>query len=329
MESRVNETIENADSGKIGNSFLWVEKYKPNKVSELIVPQTIKNRLSGYVKNRNMPNLIFAGSAGVSKTVSARALVKELGYDFMMVNASLDNGIDTLRNQIQSFCTSVSFNGDLKALILDEADFLNPTSTQPALRGFIEKFTSTRFIMTCNFPNRILDPIKSRCTVINFEIPPEERETLLKETAKRVFYILKNEGVAFDKKLVMGIIIKNFPDLRKTLNYLQALATNKVIDETVVDSLQKASTNYEELMGILKVKNFTEMRKWVAMNRETVADKIFTWMYHNAHKFMVESSLPQLVLTTAEYQYKQAFAIDREINVSAYLTEVMANCEFK
>ena len=313
---------------KIGTGYLWVEKYKPQTVSELIVPSSIKNTLQGFVDNKNMPNLIFAGNAGQSKTVSVLAICRQLGYETMMINASLENGIDVLRNQIQGFCSSVSMQGDLKALILDEADGLSATF-QPALRGFIEKFTNVRFILTCNYPNKIIDPIRSRCTVINFEIPPEEKETLFKQTIKRVFEILTKEKVTFDKKVVAKLVARSFPDMRKTLNVLQSYATNGLIDDSVVSSIEISTNNFNQLIGALKNKNFTEMRKWVGINKDLAGEKIFTFMYDNCHTFLVESSIPQLVLTTADYQFKNAFAADKEINVAAYLTEVMANCEFK
>ena len=317
---------------KIGNSYLWVEKYKPQTVEQMILPKTLRSTLQGFVDNRNMPNLVFAGSAGVGKSSSIQAICKQLGYETMMINASLENGIDVLRNQIQGFCSSVSSvtcdDNGIKALILDEADGLTATF-QPALRGFIEKFTNVRFILTCNYPNKIIEPIRSRCTVINFEIPQEEKETLLRQTLKRVFEILTLEGVTFDKKVVARLVSRTFPDMRKTLNLLQSYATNKVIDENTVSTVEITSTSYNQLITALKNKNFTEMRKWVGMNKDLAGERVFSYMFENAHTFMKDSSIPQLVLTTADYQFKNAFVADKEINITAYLTEVMAQCEFK
>lgn len=317
---------------KIGNSYLWVEKYKPHTIDEMIMPSSRKSTLQGFVDNHNMPNLVFAGTAGLSKTVSALAICKQLGYETMMINASLENGIDVLRNQIQGFCSSVSSvtcdDNGIKALILDEADGLTATF-QPALRGFIEKFTNVRFILTCNYPNKIIEPIRSRCTVINFEIPQEEKETLLKQTLKRVFEILTLEGVTFDKKVVARLVSRTFPDMRKTLNLLQSYATNKVIDENTVSTVEITSTSYNQLITAIKNKNFTEMRKWVGMNKDLAGERVFSYMFENAHTFMKDSSIPQLVLTTADYQFKNAFVADKEINITAYLTEIMAQCEFK
>lgn len=304
---------------------LFAERYRPSTIDECILPLKIKATLQSFVDKGEIPNLILAGKPGTSKTTSALALCHQLNYDTMVINASLENGIDVLRTRIAAFASSVSLTGAMKCVILDESDYLS-NAAQPGFRAFIEKFSkTTRFIFTCNYSNRIIDPIKSRCTVIDFDFPTEEKEALVKQGLKRCFEILKNENVTFDPKVVAKIVVNNYPDFRRIMNTLQSSIIDGKID---AETIEQNGDDYETLIKALKDKNFKEMRQWVAVNKDNVADKIFSYFYENGHRFLKPTSLPQMVITSAEYQYKNAFAADQEINVAAYLTELMVNCEF-
>lgn len=260
-------------------------------------------------------------------TTVARALCDELGYDTIFINASLENGIDVLRNKIMQFVSTQSLTANMKCVILDEADGLSQTAFQPALRGFIEEFSQdVRFILTCNYLNKILPPIQSRCTCLSFETPATEKKALMKEGFHRVIEILKKEGVEYDAKTVMKILVKHYPDMRRTLNELQRYSAGGKISDDVVVSLDV--DDIETLVGFLKNRQFTEMRHWVGTNKNMSPEKVYRWMYDNATKFLKPESVPQLVMTSAEYQYKTAFVVDQEINMCAYFTELMLNCEF-
>jgi len=305
---------------------LWVEKYRPQTVDDLIVPLKIKSTLQQFVNKGEIPNLILAGKAGVGKTSTILALAKQLDMDVMFINASLENGIDILRTKIAEFSASMSLTGNMKCVILDESDYLSG-SAQPGFRAFIEKFSrTTRFVFTCNYSNRIIDPLKSRCTVIDYDFPPEEKKDLLKQMIIRAISILKNENVQFDPKAVAKLVAKHYPDFRRTINELQTISNAGSVSDDTIQAV--TGDDYASLINSLKTKNFKEMRQWVAINSDNVTDKIYTYFYENAHKFMAPSSLPQMVITSAEYQFKANFAVDPEINTAAYLTELMANCEF-
>lgn len=305
---------------------LFVEKFRPKTVGDLILPAKIKNTLQQFIDRGEIPNLILAGTAGVGKTSTVLALCKQLDMDVMFINASLENGIDILRTKIAEFASSVSLTGNMKCVVLDESDYLS-SAAQPGFRAFIEKFSkTTRFVFTCNYSNRIIDPIKSRCTVIDYDFPADEKPRLLKEMIVRAIEILKHEQIKFDPKAVAKLVAKHYPDFRRTLNELQTASASGEINDQTIETV--ATDDYESLIKALKEKNFKEMRQWVAINNDNVADKIFTYFYENAHKFMKPESVPQMVITSAEYQYKAAFAIDQEINVAAYLTELMVNCQF-
>lgn len=305
---------------------LWTEKYRCTTIDDLILPSKIKSVLQQFVDKGEIPNLILAGDCGTGKTSTILALCKQLNMDVMFINASLENGIDILRTKIAEFSASVSLTGNMKCVVLDESDYLS-SAAQPGFRAFIEKFSkTTRFVFTCNYSNRIIDPIKSRCTVIDYDFPAEEKQTLLKQMIVRAIEILKHENVKFEPKAVAKLVAKHYPDFRRTINELQTASNSGEINEQTIETI--ATDDYDGLIRALKEKNFKEMRQWVAVNTDNVADKIFTYFYENAHKFMKPESVPQMVITSAEYQYKAAFAIDQEINVAAYLTELMVNCEF-
>ena len=311
------------------DKLLWVEKYRPRKIADCIIPKKNKSILEGYVKNRSSQNLILASTApGTGKTSAARAIASELGYDTLFINASLENGIDVLRTKIQSFCSSVSMTGDMKCVVMDEADFMNAQSLQPAMRAFIERFSSNvRFIFTCNYINKLIDPIVSRCTVIDFNIPPEERNDIAKQITARCCDILRAEGVEFDVKAVVKVISLYFPDFRRVLNELQRYAVGGTIDMGILTGLNQGK--YDTLLKAVGTKNFKVMREWVGNNKDVDTQRLFTWMFNHAEEFLIPQSVPELILILADYQHRAAFVADQEINLSAALTEMMMKLKFK
>ena len=261
-------------------------------------------------------------------TTVAKAITKQLGYETMFINASLENGIDVLRNKITQFASSISLMGNKKCVILDESDYANPQSLQPALRGFIEQFSgNVRFIFTCNYVNRIIPAIHSRCTVIDFNPKQNEKNDLIEQTLKRVFHILQCENVKFDPKVVAKLVVNHFPDIRRCVNELQRYSATGMIDEGIFVNIDH--DNYNNLVQFIKNRDFKNMRQWLGNNKDVSPEKLFNYFYTNGSKFIEDSSIPQMVLTTAEYQYKSAFVVDQEINNCAYLTEIMLNCEMK
>jgi len=307
--------------------FLWVEKYRPKTVSDTILPDELKNTFQQFVDNKNIPNLLLAGGPGVGKTTIAKAMLDELECDYIVINGSLSGNIDTLRNDIMQFASSMSLVGGRKYVILDEADYLNPNSTQPALRNFMEEYSKNcGFIMTCNFKNRIIEPLQSRCSVIDFKIDKKTGQLLASKFMKRVEGILEQENVQSDQKVVAELIIKFFPDWRRVLNELQRYGATGRIDSGILSNL--SDENFKNLIGHLKTKNFTEMRKWVATNLDNEPVILFRLIYDQSNILMQKSSVPQLVLTIADYQYKSAFVADQEVNMVACLTQLMAECEW-
>lgn len=310
------------------DNVLWVEKYRPRTISETILPDQLKNTFQEFVNKKEVPNLLLSGRAGTGKTTVAKAMLEELGCDYIVINGSLNGNIDTLRNDIKSFASSVSLSGGRKYVILDEADYLNPNSTQPALRNFIEEFSvNCGFILTCNFKNRIIDPLHSRCSVVEFKINKDDKQKLALAFFNRVQEILGNEKVEFDKKVVAAVISKYFPDYRRTLNELQRYSVTGKIDTGILTDYKEETL--KEVMNCLKQKNFTGVRKWVGENSDVDSTSFFRSVYDVATDYLKPSSIPQLVLILADYQYKAAFVADHEINITACLTEIMVECEFK
>ena len=308
--------------------YLYVEKYRPKTINECVLPDDIKNTFKQIVDSGEIPNMLLCGSAGCGKTTVAKALCNQLGSDYLFVNASEEGGIDTLRVKIRNFASTVSLNGDKKVVILDEADYLNPSSTQPALRGFIEEFSSNcRFIMTCNFKNRIIDPIHSRCTVIDFRITNKDKPVLAKAFLDRIKDILDGEGISYKEKVLVELIMKHFPDYRRILNELQRYSVSGEIDSGILANL--GEVKIEELVKSLKAKNFTDMRKWVVNNIDNDPTRIFRTIYDSLYVKMESSCIPRAIMILADYQYKSAFVADQEINLVACLTEIMVDCEFK
>ncbi len=272
--------------------------------------------------------MLLTGTAGLGKTTVAKALCNELDLDYLLINGSEESGIDTLRNKIKQFASSVSLQGGYKVVILDEADYLNPQSTQPALRGFIEEFSANcRFILTCNFKNRIIDPLHSRCSVIEFNISKKESVKLCGSFLQRSKNILAEEGVAYDEKILAELIMKYMPDWRRVLNELQRYGTSGNIDSGILVSLSDVSIN--ELMNALKLKDFKKMRQWVSNNIDSDPAQLFRKIYDNMNDYVNPQSIPQLVLILADYQYKNSFVADHELNMVACCTEIMAGVQFK
>jgi len=308
--------------------YLWVEKYRPKSVDDAILPKHLKKTFKEILKTGEIPNLLFTGTAGVGKTTVAKALCNELQLDYLLVNGSEEGNIDTLRNKIKHFASTVSLQGGYKVVILDEADYLNPQSTQPALRGFIEEFSNNcRFIMTCNFKNRIIEPLHSRCSVVEFNIAKKDMPDLCGSFMKRVGTILDGENVEYDQAVIAELIMKHMPDWRRVLNELQRYSVSGKIDTGILVSLSEVSIG--NLMSAMKDKNFKKMRQWVTDNIDQEPAALFRKVYDNMAEYVEPQSIPQLVLILADYQYKNSFVADHELNMVACCTEIMAGVQFK
>lgn len=307
---------------------LWVEKYRPSRIEDCILPADLKKTFSQFVEKNYVPNLLLTGGAGVGKTTVARAMLEECGFDCIIINGSMNGNIDTLRNEIQNFASTVSLTGARKYVILDEADYLNPQSTQPALRNFMEEFSKNcGFIMTCNFKNRIIEPLHSRCSVIEFKISTKDKPDIASQFMKRVDTILTNESIDFDKKVVAELIMKHFSDWRRVINELQRYSASGTIDTGILVNMSE--DNYKKLVEHLRNRNWKDMRKWVGTNSDIEPTVLYRKLYDTASQFMADRSIPQLVLLIANYSYKSAFVADQEVNLVACLTEIMSDCEFE
>ena len=311
----------------MNDTFLWVEKYRPLTVAETILSDNLKSTFQKIVESKEIPNMLFTGTAGTGKTTVARALCNELDLDYILINGSEEGNIDTLRTKIKQFASSVSLQGGYKVVILDEADYLNAQSTQPALRGFIEEFANNcRFILTCNFKNRIIEPLQSRCSVYEFNTSKKDLQGLCAQFLKHIGKILDKEGVGYDQMVLVDLIMKYVPDWRRVLNELQRYSISGRIDAGILVNLSDKS--FDDLFTYLKSKDFKKMRQWVVNNIDTDASSIFRGIYDRMIDKVKPQSVPQLVLILADYQYKNAFVADMELNVVACMTEIMANVEF-
>lgn len=310
------------------DQFLWVEKYRPKKIEDCILPKQLKDTFQQIVDSGELPNLMFTGTAGLGKTTVARALCEQLGIDYIVINGSEEGNIDTLRTKIRQFASTVSLTGGYKCVILDEADYLNPQSTQPALRGFIEEFANNcRFILTCNFKNRIIEPLHSRCGVIDFKFDKKILASLCGQFLVRLKDILTKESITYAEPVLAELIMKHAPDWRRVLNEAQRYSISGSIDEGILVTLNDKSI--KDLMTALKSKNFKAMREWVVNNIDTEPHAIFRKVYDSLSEHLQPQSIPQVILILADYQYKNAFVADHELNVVACMTEVMATAEFK
>jgi DNA polymerase III delta prime subunit len=311
----------------MGEHFVWVEKYRPKTIADTILTPELKATFQQFVNQENIPNLLLSGSAGVGKTTVARAMLEELGCDYIVINGSMNGNIDTLRNEIRNFASTVSMSGGRKYVIIDEADYLNANSTQPALRNFMEEYSKNcGFIMTCNFKNKIIDPLQSRCSVIDFKIAKKDLPDLAKQFLKRICAILDKENVEYDKAVIVEVIKKHFPDWRRIINELQRYSATGKIDSGILVNFQEVTLN--KLMGLLKEKDYTNMRKWVAENIDTDANELFRKIFDQTSKYITKDSVPLCVLLIGKYQYQHAFVADPEINIVCFLTELMVEASW-
>ena len=308
--------------------FLWVEKHRPTKVDDCILPTNLKQTFQEFVKDDKIPNLILSGGAGVGKTTIAKAMIDEIGATSMMINGSEESGIDVLRTKIKNFASTSSLEGGRKYLILDESDYLNPQSTQPALRGFMEEFhKNCGFILTCNYKNRLIEPLHSRCSGVDFRIPKGEINKLCTQFFKRVKSILDEEAVKYDDKVILELITKYFPDWRRTLNELQKYSVSGQIDSGILVNLSEVNIN--ELMDALKNNEFTVVRKWIVNNLDNDPNRMFRVIYDSLYDYLDGSTIPHAVIIIGDYSYKSAFVADQEINMLACMTELMGAVKFK
>jgi len=310
-------------------NFLWVEKYRPQTIEECVLPMSLKSTFSDMVAKGEPQNLLLSGTAGIGKTTVAKALCNEMGCDWIIINCSEEGNIDTLRTKIRHFASTVSLEGDKKkVVILDEFDYSNANSIQPALRGAIEEFANNcRFILTCNYKSRIIEPIHSRCTCIDFVIPSGEKPTIAAKMMERCSFILNQEGVKFDKKVLGLLIMKHFPDMRRVLNELQRYSVSGTIDVGILSSV--AELEIKNLMTALRNKDFATVRRWAALNAEGSPQEIYRKVYDALGDNLENQSIPEAILVIAEAQYRSAFVADQEINLVACLVQLMMSCTFK
>ncbi len=309
------------------NEVLYVEKYRPQNIDDTILPDKMKNTFRKFVNDGSVPNLLLTGGPGVGKTTIAKAMLDEMGCDYIVKNGSLNVNIDTLRYDISTYASAVSLGGGRKYVIFDEADYLNAASVQPALRNFIEEYSANcGFIFTCNFKNRIISPLRSRLSEVDFSIEQTERPALAMQFFKRVINILDNENVDYEKAVVAKVIEKHFPDFRRVLTELQSYAASGKIDEGIFVNLKQESI--DELFNLLKSKDFTNMRKWVAKNSDQDMNEMFRRIYDAATERVEFKTQPGFIVTLADYMYKANFVADQEVNMVAFLTEVMIECEY-
>jgi len=312
----------------MSNDFLWVEKYRPQTIEDTVLPKQLKTTLQAIVDTRELPNMLFSGTAGLGKTTVAKAMCKQLDLDYIVVNGSEEGNIDTLRGKIKQFASSVSLQGGYKVVILDEADYLNPQSTQPALRGFIEEFSNNcRFILTCNFKNRIIEPLHSRCGVYEFNTSKKDMAELAGQFFKRFTSILDKEEVPYQNKVIADLVMKHAPDWRRVLNEGQRRSIGGF--DAIGADIGSVGNSIAELVQHLKGKQFKKMRSWVVNHMDVDTVAIFRGLYDNMFQYVDDKSIPQLVLIIADYQYKDAFVADHELNTVACMTEIMMQVKFK
>jgi len=307
---------------------LFVEKYRPKSINDCILPEQLKDTFSKMVSSGSTQNLLLCGPAGTGKTSVARAICNDLDAESILINCSEDGNIDTLRTKIRSFASSISLNGNSKVVILDEFDYSNANSIQPALRGAIEEFASNcRFILTCNYKNRIISPIHSRCTNIEFTIPSAEKPILARSILERIKYILTEENIPYESEVLVKLIMKHFPDIRRMLNEIQRYSVSGNIDVGILSNFDQI--RIQDLISAMKDKNFTESRKWIISNLDNSPPELFRKIYDTMYIALEKASIPEAILIIAEYQYKSAFVADQEINFVACVVELMMRCNFK
>lgn len=309
------------------NDLLWVEKWRPHTIEDCILPSQLKSVFAEIIKSGKMHNMLLAGSPGLGKTTIAKALCNMLDLDYILINGSEESGIDVLRNKIKQFASTLSLSGKHKVIILDEADYLNPNSTQVALRGFIEEFSNCRFILTCNFKDRIIAPLHSRLAVIEFNTSKKDLAKLASQFMKRIIFILNSEKIKFEEKVVINIILKYAPDWRRVIGECQRHSIDGVLSS--LSLLDKDTDDISQLIAFLKDRDFKSMRSWVSNNISLDGVTTLRKLYDMANDIMQPQSIPASVLIIADYSYKSAFVADKEINLVACLTELMSAIEWK
>ena len=308
------------------NNLIWVEKYRPKKLSDCILPTDLGIIFNGMHKDGKIPNMLFYGKAGTGKTSVAKALANDIGMDSILINCSEDKGIDTLRVKIRQYASTISLSGKGKLIILDEFDYAT-TAIQTGLRGAIEEFANNcRFIITCNYKSRVIDPLHSRCTGIDFTVPSPEKAAIASQILARIETILKNEKVPYDVPVLVNLIKRHFPDIRRIINELQKYSSSGKIDVGILS--QGSCDSYKELLGYMKSKDFGSCRKWVMNNIDLNTAEFYKKLYNELYNVLKSTSMPQAILIIAEYQYKSAFSADQEINNMAIVVQLMMDCEF-
>lgn len=309
------------------NEFIFAQKYRATTLKECILPERIKDKLQAFIDKGDLPNLLFAGSQGIGKTTTALAILNDLGFDVMKINASMDNGIDILRDQILKFASSVSFTEGRKFVVLDEADNLSQKA-QEALRAFIEDFSSNcGFIMTCNYPQKLIEPLrKGRFIEVSLNYSKEEKVELLKQTIKRVIEILNIEKVKFEPVIIKNLVVKLYPDIRSILNKLQE---HSVTGEINSEALNRDLSRFENLLKMVKDKKFNDMRKWVMDNEDVGFNEVVDSIYRNTTSLIEPQSIPVLIDIINEYDYRNSFVVNKEINLVAMLTKFMSDLKWK
>lgn len=308
--------------------ILWSERYRPHTISDCVLPEHIKKTFQSYVDSGEIPTLLLSGPSGTGKTTVARAMCDEAGIDHIIINGSEESGIDTLRVKIKGYASTVSLTGGRKVIIIDEADYMNANSLQPALRGAIEEFShNTTFIFTCNFKNRIIDPLQGRCASVDFMIPNLQKKQMASQFLKRLENILKIEKVEYDAKVLVSLIMKFFPNYRKMLNELQQYSASGKIDEGIL--INFADVDLKDLCKHLKTKDFIEVRKWVNTNSDSDPSRIYRRVYDGLNEHLKPNSVPEIILILAKYQYQHAFSADPLLNLLACMVEIMITGEFR
>ena len=312
----------------IRDDFLWTEKYRPHTIKDTVLPKNLKDIFQSFVDNKNIPTLLLTGTSGVGKTTIARAMLDELSVDYIMINGSLEGRqIDTLRTTIMDYASTVSFSGGRKYIIIDESDYMNPQSVQPALRNFIEEFASNcGFLLTCNYKSKLIPAIHSRCSVVDFSIPKAEAGPMCLEFFTKACYILQQENIKYDKAVVAEVIKRFYPDWRRALNELQKYSASGSIDSGILHDVKEIALN--EVCALLKAKDFKSVRKWCSDNSDTEPSYLFASFFDHAYNYLEKSSVPVLVLLLAKYQFQSPFCANQEINACAFFVEVMTECTF-